>query len=277
MLRLLLTPSQPLIFLTSYLLPRVFVAEIMSAQTTYQKFAQFYDAYVQNFDGDLELYTSFCTREDRILEIGCGTGRVLKHLLDQGFSITGADISQDMLEVAREKLHTFIENGRLELVNHNVQQSALPDQYDKVLITFYTFNYILEQPATFLQNVAMSMTPDGVVVMDLFYPHTLVHPEHEGVWREKAWHFQHRVIHLKDKRTMRDNIEERIQVYREGDEKMEITTRRKYYAPEEMLQLLRTAGFQNIELCPEYDAEHFQTELHPGQFRHNFLIKAVKP
>jgi ubiquinone/menaquinone biosynthesis C-methylase UbiE len=249
----------------------------MSAHTTYQKFAQFYDAYVQDFEGDLELYTSLCTPEDRILEIGCGTGRVLKHLLEHGLSITGVDISQDMLDVAQEKLHTFLENGRLELVNHNVQESALPVQYDKVLITFYTFNYILEQPETFLQHVAMSMVPGGVVLMDLFYPHTLLHPEHDDVWREKAWHFQHRVIHLKDKRTVRENVEERIQVYQEGDEEMEITTRRKYYAPEEMIQLLRAAGFQNIELCPEYEAEHFQPDLQSDQFRHNFLVKAVKP
>lgn len=249
----------------------------MSAQTTYQKFVQFYDAYVQDFAGDLDLYTSLCTPEDRILEIGCGTGRVLKHFLDHRFAITGVDISQDMLDVAQEKLHTFVEQGQLELLNWNFLESPLRTQYDKVLVTFYTFNYILEQPERFLQHVAMSMAPGGVLIMDLFHPYTLRRPEHDDVWREKAWHFQHRVIHLKDKRTVRDNIEERIQVYQEGDEEMDITTRRKYYTPEEVTHYLQKTGFQNIELCPEYDAEHFQSELKSGQFRHNFMVKAVKP
>ena len=57
----------------------------MDATTTYQKFAQFYDAYVQGFVEDLKLYTSLCQPDDRILEIGCGTGRVLKHFLERGF------------------------------------------------------------------------------------------------------------------------------------------------------------------------------------------------
>ena len=110
----------------------------MYATTTYRKFAQFYDAYVQDFADDLELYTSLCTPGDRILEIGCGTGRVLKHFLERGYAITGVDISDDMLAVARKKLHGFVETGQLQLLNYDFNHAPLSSQYETILVTFYT-------------------------------------------------------------------------------------------------------------------------------------------
>ena len=248
----------------------------MNATTTYQKFAQFYDAYVQDFAHDLEFYTTLCQPEDRLLEIGCGTGRVLKYVLERGYSITGVDISHDMLDVARQKLHVFVENGQLRLLNHDFQHAPLENRYDKILVTFYTFNYILEQPETFLRHLAASLVPGGLLVMDLFYPHTLAHPEDENVWREKAWHFQQRVIHLKDKRTVRDNIEERIQIYIEGDEEIDITTHRKYYAPDDITQLLKSAGFHDTLVSAAYASGYFQATIPESRLSDHFLVRTVK-
>jgi ubiquinone/menaquinone biosynthesis C-methylase UbiE len=41
-----------------------------------------------------------------VLDIPCGTGRITKHLLDLGYKVSGADISQDMMEIAGEKIGT---------------------------------------------------------------------------------------------------------------------------------------------------------------------------
>lgn len=56
----------------------------MSSQETYQRFAQYYDLYVGDFNADLPLYRSLCAPEHRVLEIGCGTGRVLRAVLEAG-------------------------------------------------------------------------------------------------------------------------------------------------------------------------------------------------
>ena len=112
--------------------------------------------------------------------------------------------------------------------------------------------------------------------MDLFYPRTLAHPEQDGVWCEKAWHFQHRVIKLKDKRTVRDNVEERIQVYQEGDEEIQITTHRKYYTPKENTQMLKATGFQEVLLSAAYEIRGFRETLSEFKLSDHFLVKAVK-
>ncbi len=41
-----------------------------------------------------------------VLDIPCGTGRITEHLLDLGYKVSGADISQDMMGIARERIGT---------------------------------------------------------------------------------------------------------------------------------------------------------------------------
>jgi len=41
-----------------------------------------------------------------VLDIPCGTGRVTKYLYDLGYNMIGADISEDMLDIARLKVAT---------------------------------------------------------------------------------------------------------------------------------------------------------------------------
>ncbi len=83
----------------------------------YKLFAQYYDLYIGSFNEDMNFYTSFCNKNDEIIEIGCGTGRILKHFLESGFHITGVDISDEMLEIAKKKLRQYELNGQLFLKN----------------------------------------------------------------------------------------------------------------------------------------------------------------
>src|SRR5207248_815130 len=46
-------------------------------------------------------------RTAKVLDVPCGTGRLAEALLEAGYTIIGADISQPMLEVARRKLARF--------------------------------------------------------------------------------------------------------------------------------------------------------------------------
>ena len=61
----------------------------MCSQETYKRFVRYYDQYVGDFKADLRLYESLCTPEHHVSEIGCGTGRVMGALLEQGCRVTG--------------------------------------------------------------------------------------------------------------------------------------------------------------------------------------------
>src|SRR3954469_15357029 len=52
---------------------------------------------------DLQFAEWFFTVPGRLVDLGCGTGRLLFHLARRGFDCLGVDLSDTMLEVVREK------------------------------------------------------------------------------------------------------------------------------------------------------------------------------
>jgi SAM-dependent methyltransferase len=254
----------------------------MAPQTTYSLFAKFYDAYVGDYNLDLSLYSALASKtQSPILEIGCGTGRVLLPLLQAGHAVTGVDISEEMLRLAEDKLQKNHQRGRCELVNHNFVDQALPHVYGLALVTFYTFNYLLspEDQKTFLNHVAESLLPGSVIVFHLFYPHTLSHPETSGKWIDKG---QYRVagetIFLQDFRRMLDeHLEERIQafIYTTGHRE-EIHTLRRYVTQGEIYRLLIGAGFEAPLLINNFDLQCL-TLLQPDlETNGDFVVMAEK-
>src|SRR5258708_38531190 len=68
--------------------------------------AKKYDAYLADsslFKADIAFVNRHCDRPGRIIDLGCGTGRIGIPLAKRGFSVLGVDLSEEMLKVAREK------------------------------------------------------------------------------------------------------------------------------------------------------------------------------
>ena len=251
----------------------------MDSKDTYRKFARFYDTYVQGFADDIPLYLSFSENAVNILEIGCGTGRVLKPLLEQGFSVTGIDISDEMLEIAQNSLESYLQTGQLELLNHNMVNKALPVQFDCIFVTFYTFNYLLndKDQTEFLQNVLISLKPCCKLLIDLFYPWVMAYPENDDKWQgEKHYFIDGMDIGLKDKRKMTGCIEERLQVFSDGKNIDEIKTIRRFINKQDMFKLLDNAGYKNIILTDGYDMEAFHPVGGSETVRSSFVVAAER-
>ena len=47
-----------------------------------------------------------------VLDVGCGTGEISFVLMEMGHSVTGIDLSESMLEIAREKSRRLGKNAR---------------------------------------------------------------------------------------------------------------------------------------------------------------------
>jgi ubiquinone/menaquinone biosynthesis C-methylase UbiE len=69
-----------------------------------------------------ELLVSFTPKDARVLELGCGTGRLLEHLAHNGWSLSGIDISPGMLEIARSKFS----GGTKEVILHESLATDVP-------------------------------------------------------------------------------------------------------------------------------------------------------
>jgi SAM-dependent methyltransferase len=141
--------------------------------TTYDSFARLYDADYANYLEDVPFYAELARRTGGpILELMCGTGRVLLPLADEGYQITGVDISTDMLDLARQKVAEAGYQDRVTLQQADIRRGPLPGGFRLVFIAVNSFMHmetVSEQLAA-LTTIRSSLRRDGVLVIDLFSP-----------------------------------------------------------------------------------------------------------
>ena len=131
----------------------------MNTQETYARFAKFYDAYIADYSDDIPFYLAAVAGiQPPLLEVGCGSGRILLALLCSGHTVTGVDISEEMLALARSKLQPEPLGFKGDLVLHDFAKGPLPGLYGAALITFYTFNYVHpDQRLPFLKHLGRNL------------------------------------------------------------------------------------------------------------------------
>jgi 2-polyprenyl-3-methyl-5-hydroxy-6-metoxy-1,4-benzoquinol methylase len=93
-------------------------------------------------------------RDVAIMDLPCGTGRFAEVLLEEGFKVTGVDISPAMLHVAQRKVQRF--GDKFETRVADVRELAKQEQkrYDVALCARVLMHFPLEEQIIFLRSVA---------------------------------------------------------------------------------------------------------------------------
>ncbi len=102
----------------------------------------------------------------KVLDAGCGLGRISVELAALGLDVTGVDIIQSELEAARDSAEA--EGVELTLVNHDLRTYSAPDQFDCAINLYTSFGYCdtVEEDMQILRNIADSVKPDGTFIME---------------------------------------------------------------------------------------------------------------
>jgi SAM-dependent methyltransferase len=97
----------------------------------------------------------------RVLDVGCGSGRIGEFVLDAAAgSYLGIDFSEPMLTLARERLERF--GDRVQLLEGDFHDTPLEGQFD-VVLALGLFDY-LAQPQRTIARIAEVCAPEGSVV-----------------------------------------------------------------------------------------------------------------
>lgn len=139
----------------------------------FEPYARFYDLDHAEFDDDVLMVEEFAARcGSPILELGCGTGRLLLPLARQGYQLTGVDISPAMLERACQKLSAERLADRVTLLRQDMRGLAVEGRFNLVVVALSSFQILLtldDQLAT-LARIREHLTSEGVLLLDLFWP-----------------------------------------------------------------------------------------------------------
>ena len=222
----------------------------------YTGFAQVYDTFMDNVPYDewgeylVSLLKKYGVEDGLVLDMGCGTGAMTRYLDAHGYDMTGIDVSEEMLTIAKEKSSPDI----LYLLQ-DMREFELYGTMRAAVSICDSMNYILEED-DLLQVFSLVnnyLDPEGIFLFDMNTVHkyrdllgdtTIAENRDEGsfIWDNSY-----------DEEEGLNYYELAVFLPREDGlyEKSEEVHCQKAYPQEEIETLIKEAG---MELLAVYDA-----------------------
>jgi SAM-dependent methyltransferase len=190
-----------------------------------------------------------------ILDLACGTGRHANRLAALGHRLTGVDLMEGFLELARKEA---AEKGLpVRYLQGDMRRTAFQEAFDRVMLLFTAFGYFDDQDNLLvLKNVWRALRPGGLFITDTMNRDVVLK------------NFQPVHVTEKDGNLMIDRnsfdslnglfYNQRV-VIRDGirrDKPFKI----RLYNPTEFAALLRQAGLEVVAMYGGFDAQPVSAE-----------------
>jgi len=135
--------------------------------------ARFYDADYADYTDDLPLVEAYAKRTGGpLLELGCGTGRLLLPLARAGYDVTGVDLSHEMLRAARARVEAAGLTQRVTLVHGDYSDALLAGPYRLAFVMMNTFLHLttVADQLRALRHWRQHLAPGGLLLIDAVNP-----------------------------------------------------------------------------------------------------------
>jgi len=235
--------------------------------------AQFYDLSPDAPD-DVPFYKGLIpSPEARVLELGCGTGRVLMSLAEECGYIHGLDLSDAMVAVCRTKLRaSAIAATRAQAEVQDITNFALNQQFDLIIAPYRVLQNLETDAAVagLFRCIRRHLMRGGSCILNVFRPirdpDTLRQEwctEREQLVWDVPTEGGHVTCH--DRRPHMDPVTIVLYpelIYRryQGETLMEQTTLKiamRCYYPDEFVQLIVNQGFRLLQKWGGYNGESY--------------------
>jgi SAM-dependent methyltransferase len=226
--------------------------------------ARYYDAVyavLRAGSGDVDFYRSLA-RQARgpVLELGCGSGRVLLPIAHDGWRCVGLDASPAMLA----RLSDRSPPPNLRLVRGRMERFDLDgDRFALIFSAFRAFQHLLtvEDQLSCLDAVRRHLLPGGLFAFDVFAPRLERTAAIEEPEAEDACFTQNGMEIARFASVRRDPARQTMDVTFRYErrapgapsESEVVTTRMRWFFRYELEHLLARAGFASIEVFGGFD------------------------
>ena len=145
----------------------------------YHALAASYDRLTNDVDYEatVEFYMQILEREGlkprTVLDLACGTGSVTKILAEMGFSVTGVDMSEEMLTEAFVKVQDLPNPPRF--ICQKLQKLYVPRGVDLAVCALDSLDYITnpDDCAEAIRRTYKALNPGGIFIFDVNTPEKL--------------------------------------------------------------------------------------------------------
>ena len=143
----------------------------------YTLIAKYYDEAYQAKKGlvDQDFYLETARGNGGpVLELGCGTGRILLPIARAGVEIWGVDLSPSMLSILQEKMSAEPEavKAKARFIEDDIRSVDLQKTFPLVIIPFRALQhmYTVDDQIAALTSAKRHLAEDGLLVFDVFNP-----------------------------------------------------------------------------------------------------------
>jgi SAM-dependent methyltransferase len=155
------------------------------------RIARFFDAEYADYSEDLAALQAYAQRTGGpLLELGCGTGRLLFPLARAGYAVTGVDSSAAMMQRAHDKLAVSDLAHRVTLIEGDYASAPLGGPYRFAFCVMNTFLHLLtiDDQVRALRHWRQHLSARGLLLLDIFLPDVRHLAEQDGrmVW-DRTW------------------------------------------------------------------------------------------
>lgn len=134
---------------------------------------------VRQFD---EIARRFRIAGSSLCDIACGEGTFAVGMAKKGWTVTGVDRSQAMLDIAQERARK--QRAKLAVLREDMRAFALPEPVDLVTCWYNSLNYLLTEDdlAGTFRAVSGALGERGWFLFDVYTLHGL-----ETEWADRPW------------------------------------------------------------------------------------------
>jgi len=237
-------------------------------------FARFYDWQFGTRTEDLPLYLGLAKRYGGpVLELACGTGRLLLPLARAGFEVIGLDLSAEMLRILRRKLrHEPPEaRRRVRLLHGDMADFHLDRPARLAFVPFSSFFHLhtRAQRLACLRCAFRALAPGGAFLVDVQTPWKMedqtetAQPEELRACVNPQTGLMTRELHqrlVQDARARHTTVQHTYVEDVPGGRARRYTFAQDYtwVTPEDMVPLFLPAGFRHVKVCGGYGLRPFR-------------------
>ncbi|NQU80689.1 MAG: class I SAM-dependent methyltransferase [Bacteroidetes bacterium] len=221
-------------------------------ESLFENYALKYDeeCFVQGTIGECDFIEQEINRDKslKIIDIGCGTGRHSIELVKRGYQITGIDLSESQLKRAREKAK---EQGiEIDFQKHDARDLPFKGEFDLAIMLCeggFPLMETDEMNFEILKNATKVLKDNGKLIfttLNGLFPlyHSVEQFYAESGDKGNATYKSNTF----DLMTFRDHNTTVLED--DSGNKKELKCNERYYVPSEITWLLKTLGYQEIDI-----------------------------
>ncbi len=241
----------------------------------YESLARYYDQLHLSLTEDVGLILRLAKdHRGKVLELGCGTGRLLRPLARAGFAVVGVDNSAAMLALARQQLGhlSASEAARVTLIEGDMLHlpiSVTAERYSLAIVPFNTLlHFRSHEVAMIFRQVAGLLGQDGMLLVDVAAPLVLEEQVDTAIPVLEA-RIEDEVTGAQIEQWSQSRLDSEAQTYTvywqfknlaEPGATQIVKMDYHYYYPHQLEILLRESGLRMVGLMGDYDSRPFTEE-----------------